>query len=125
MGLKTWTIRCGLGSALALSALAPAGGSPAWAQPPSHRCAAAAVEQAQKLLVFHFGSDDRIDVDKSAKTLSPIRNPANRAQRFDVLEVWGRIYIDIFAWRGMRSQTRQNSVISDGVPSDTRMYLAK
>ena len=60
MGLKTWTIRCGLGSALALYALAPAGGSPAWAQPPSHRCAAAAVEQAQKLLVFHFGADDRM-----------------------------------------------------------------
>jgi len=104
MGLKTWMIRCGLGAALALHVLAPAGGSPAWAQPPSHRCTAAAVEQAQKLLVFHFGADDRIDVDKSAKTLSPIRNPANRGQRFDVLEVWGRIYKGEYRMRFLYAQ---------------------
>jgi hypothetical protein len=52
MGLKTWMIRCGLGSALALHVLAPAGGSRAWAQPPSHACAASAVEQAQKPWCF-------------------------------------------------------------------------
>lgn len=105
MGLKTWMIRCGLGSALGLSALAPVGGSAAWAQPPSHRCAADAVEQAQKLLVFHFGADDRIEVDKAAKTLSPIRNPANRAQRFDVLEVWGHIYKGEYRMRFLYAQT--------------------
>jgi hypothetical protein len=50
------------------------------------------IEQAQKLLTFHFGPDGRIEIDKSVKVLAPIRNPANRAQRFDVLEVWGHIY---------------------------------
>ena len=63
----------------------------AWAQGP-HRCAPAAREQAQKLLAFHVGGDDRIEIDKSVRTLLPMRNPANRLQRFDVLEVWGRIY---------------------------------
>lgn len=59
---------------------------------PSHLCADAATEQAQKLLVFHFGSSDRIDIAPSVKTLPPIRNPADRRQRFDVLEVWGYVY---------------------------------
>ena len=58
----------------------------------AHRCAPAAREQAQKLLAFHVGGDDRIEIDKSVRTLLPMRNPANRLQRFDVLEVWGRIY---------------------------------
>jgi hypothetical protein len=70
---------------------AGAGSSPAWAQT-VHRCAPAAREQAQKLLTFHFGADDRIEIDKTVKTLLPMRNPANRLQRLDVLEVWGRIY---------------------------------
>src|SRR5690349_6914915 len=60
--------------------------------PTAHRCAAAAREQAQKLLAFHAGGDDRIEIDTSVRTLLPMRNPANRLQRFDVLEVWGRIY---------------------------------
>lgn len=59
---------------------------------PGHRCAAAATKQAQKLLVFHAGTDDRIEIDKAVKVLAPIRNPANKAQAFDVLEVWGWIY---------------------------------
>ena len=57
-----------------------------------HRCADAASTQARKLLTFHAGPDERIEIDKAVKTLAPIRNPANRLQRFDVLEVWGRIY---------------------------------
>jgi hypothetical protein len=68
-----------------------AGSAPASAQT-GHRCAPAAREQAQKLLAFHVGGDDRIEIDKSVRTLLPMRNPANRLQRFDVLEVWGRIY---------------------------------
>jgi hypothetical protein len=102
--LKRWTLRFGLVAALALHAMAPAGGAPAWAQPP-HRCAANAIQQAQKLLVFHFGLDDRMAFDKTARTLAPIRNPANRAQRFDVLEVWGRIYKGEYRMRFLYAQT--------------------
>jgi len=58
----------------------------------AHRCAPAARDHAQKLLAFHVGGDDRIEIDTSVRTLLPMRNPANRLQRFDVLEVWGRIY---------------------------------
>ena len=66
-------------------------GSFAHAAPP-HRCAGAAIEQAAKLLAFHYGPDDRIEVDRSAKELTPLRNAANRKQQFDVLQVWGHIY---------------------------------
>ena len=66
-------------------------GSLAHAEPP-HRCANAATEQAAKLLGFHFGPDERIEVDRSVKELTPIRNPANRKQLFEVLQVWGHIY---------------------------------
>lgn len=59
---------------------------------PEHQCASAATEQAQKLLAFHFGPDSRMEIDKSVKELTPIRNPANKKQLFDVLEVWGYIY---------------------------------
>ncbi|HEY8608453.1 MAG TPA: hypothetical protein VIM12_15160 [Noviherbaspirillum sp.] len=56
------------------------------------QCADNAVAQARKLLAFHVGDDDRISVDKPAKELPSMRNPANPAQRFIVLEVWGAIY---------------------------------
>lgn len=59
---------------------------------PVHRCSGAATEQAGKLLVFHFGEDQRIEIDKSVKKLAAIRNPANRKQLLDVLEVWGYIH---------------------------------
>ena len=59
---------------------------------PQHQCSSAATQQAKKLLAFHFGQDDRIEIDKNVKRLAPIRNPANKEQLFDVLEVWGYIY---------------------------------
>jgi hypothetical protein len=59
---------------------------------PDHPCAAAATKQAQRLLAFHFGPDDRIEIDQGVKVLAPIRNPANKKQWFDVLEVWGNVY---------------------------------
>ncbi len=59
---------------------------------PTHHCSSAATEQAKKLLAFHFGPDQRIEIDKSVKKLAPIRNPANRKQLLDVLEVWGYIH---------------------------------
>lgn len=104
MSITRSTLRCGLVAALAMHAMAPAGEAPAWAQPP-HRCAADALQQAQKLLVFHFGADDRIEIDKSARVLAPIRNPANRSQRFDVLEVWGRIYKGQYRMRLIYAQS--------------------
>ena len=58
----------------------------------SHRCAASATEQARKLLAFHVGSDSRIEIEREVKRLAALRNPANRRQLFDVLEVWGTVY---------------------------------
>ena len=81
----------GIGIALTIASVVSAQSSSAPAQKP-HRCATAALARAPKLLAFHFGPDSRIEIDKSAKVLAPIRNPANSAQRFDVLEVWGHIY---------------------------------
>lgn len=69
---------------LFLSSLAYAG--------PTHYCSGAATEQAKKLLAFHFGSDNRIEIDKAVKKLPSLYNPANKKQLFDVLEVWGHIY---------------------------------
>lgn len=80
-----------VGIALTLTSIASAQSSSAPAQK-THRCATAALAQAPKLLAFHFGADSRIEIDKSVKVLAPIRNPANSAQRFDVLEVFGHIY---------------------------------
>jgi len=51
-----------------------------------------AIDQARKLLVFHFGDDERIEIDSSVEELVPIPNPANENERFKVLEVWGFIY---------------------------------
>ncbi len=59
---------------------------------PAHPCSAEAVKQAKSLLTFHFGPDERMEIDSTVKLLAPIRNPANKAQSFDVLEVWGTIY---------------------------------
>ena len=73
-------------------------------QPTPHHCSGAAIEQAPKLLAFHFGPDSRIEIDKTAKALAPIRNPANRAQRLDVLEVWGHIYKGQYRMRFIYAQ---------------------
>jgi hypothetical protein len=109
MSPKT-SIVCAFGIALALCALALAVSSPAAAQPP-HHCAGAAAEQAQKLLVFHFGPDNRIEIDKAVKALAAIRNPANRAQRFDVLEVWGHIYKGQYRMRFIYAQLPRECVL--------------
>lgn len=58
---------------------------------PGHRCAPSARAQAAKLLAFHFSEADRVEIADAVKTLAPIRNPADRRQRFDVLEVWGYV----------------------------------
>ena len=89
MWLKTVVVGA-LGVALTLASIgAQSVGAPSQQ---AHHCATEAVEQAEKLLTFHFGPDGRIEIDKSVSVVAPIRNPANRAQFFDVLEVWGHIY---------------------------------
>ena len=99
-----------LGIAAVLCAIVLATLSPASAQPP-HHCSAAASEQAQKLLVFHFGPDNRIEIDRAVKVLAPIRNPANRAQRLDVLEVWGHIYKGDYRMRFIYAQSSKDCVL--------------
>ncbi len=76
----------GLGCLLAL--LLAAGNAQAAAE---HQCAADARTHAKALLAFHFGPDDRMEIDPAVKVLSPIKNPAGKGH-FDVLEVWGNIY---------------------------------
>src|ERR1019366_3290352 len=55
-------------------------------------CAAQATDRAKQLLTFHSGADDRITIDKTVKQLPSLRNPEDRSQTFQVLEVWGYIY---------------------------------
>lgn len=55
-------------------------------------CAADAVAQARKLLLFHGNNDDRAGVEEKAKELPPLTNPANQRQKFSVFEVKGYIY---------------------------------
>lgn len=64
--------------------------SACWATPP--QCAGDAIIHAKKLLNFHVGGDDRIQIDPDVKELPSIRNPADKRQSFQVLEVWGYIY---------------------------------
>jgi hypothetical protein len=43
-------------------------------------------------LSFHTDGDDRAEVEPSAKPLPSISNPANKSQKFVVLEVMGYVY---------------------------------
>jgi hypothetical protein len=78
---------------------------------PEHHCTGAAMEQAKKLLVFHAGSDNRIEVNNSVKNLAPIRNPANKKQLFDVLEVWGYIYKGQYRMRFLYARTAGECIL--------------
>lgn len=57
-----------------------------------HRCAADALKQARALLIFHAGGETNVDVEEIVKVLPALRNPVNRRQFFDVLEVRGHVY---------------------------------
>jgi hypothetical protein len=93
-GLAVKSVVCAI--LVFLSSLAHAG--------PGHHCASTAMEQAKKLLVFHAGSDNRIEINQSVKKLAPIQNPANKKQRLDVLEVWGSIYKGQYRLRFLYAQ---------------------
>jgi hypothetical protein len=56
------------------------------------QCETEAIAQAGKLLAFHSDSDNRAGVEAHAKTLPAIINPANKKQRFLILEVMGYVY---------------------------------
>lgn len=61
----------------------------------AHPCAADAVKKAKLLLLFHTSDVDTRDqtsVEDSVKVLAPLRNPGNRQQLFDVLQVEGHVY---------------------------------
>ena len=103
-------IGCGLVVALCSMTLAAAP-TQAALQPTPHHCSGAAIEQAPKLLTFHFGPDSRIEIDKAAKVLAPIRNPANRAQHLDVLEVWGHIYKGQYRMRFIYARSPKECVL--------------
>ena len=69
----------------------------------------AATEQAKKLLAFHFGPDNRMEIGKSVTKLAPIRNPANKKQLLDVLEVWGYIYKGQYRMRFLYARLRASA----------------
>lgn len=56
------------------------------------QCASAAVAQAKKLLLFHVDGDERAEVESTARQLPSIANPADKGQKFLVLEVMGYVY---------------------------------
>ena len=79
-------------------------GEIAFAQTP-HPCAFEAGKQAQRLLSFYINDkDERINIDKKVAVLSPIRNPGNKTQSFDVLEVWGSVYKARYRMRFLYAQ---------------------
>lgn len=69
-----------------------------------HRCAAEAIKQAKALLIFHVGGELNASVDETVKVLPPLRNPVNRRQFFDVLEVRGYVYRANYQMRMLYAQ---------------------
>jgi hypothetical protein len=55
-------------------------------------CSSAAVAQAGKLLSYHTDGDDRAEVESRSRQLPSLTNPANKSQKFIVLEVMGSVY---------------------------------
>lgn len=75
------------------------------------RCSAEAVEQARKLLAFHFDDDGNLSVEEQARELPSLRNPANPKQKLAVLEVWGFIYKGEYRMRLIYHRTEQRCVL--------------
>lgn len=69
------------------------------------KCAGAAVERSKQLLAFHFGPDDRIEVDRKVKELSPMPSPVNPNENLEVLELWGYVYKGRYRIRMIYDQT--------------------
>jgi len=77
---------------------------------PLHHCSAEAINQAQKLLDFHFGADNRVEIDKHVAVLKPIKNPAGKG-KFDVLEIYGHIYKGTYRMRFIYAQIDNQCVL--------------
>ncbi len=77
---------------------------------PVHHCSAEATIQARKLLDFHFGSDDRTEIDKHVTVLKPIKNPAGN-DKFDVLEIYGHIYKGTYRMRFIYAQMKSQCLL--------------
>jgi hypothetical protein len=77
---------------------------------PAHHCSAEAANQAKKLLDFHFGTDNRIEIDKHVAVLKPIKNPAGKG-KFDVLEIYGHIYKGTYRMRFIYAQIENQCVL--------------
>lgn len=75
-----------------------------------HYCSTDATLQAKKLLDFHFGLDDRTEIDKYITALKPIKNPAGKG-KFDVLEIYGHIYKGTYRMRFIYSQTPNQCIL--------------
>lgn len=75
-----------------------------------HHCSTDAVSQAKKLLDFHFGLDDRTEIDQHVAVLKPIKNPAGKGS-FDVLEVYGHIYKGAYRMHFIYGQTADQCVL--------------
>lgn len=58
----------------------------------THRCAEDAIKQARALLAFHAGNTANVGVEETVRIQPALRNPLNRRQFFDVLEVRGFVY---------------------------------
>jgi hypothetical protein len=77
---------------------------------PVHHCSTDAALQAQKLLDFHFGLDDRTEIDEHVTVLKAIKNPAGKG-KFDVLEVYGHIYKGTYRMRFIYGQIPNQCVL--------------
>lgn len=77
---------------------------------PSHHCSGDATKHARKLLEFHFGPDERIGIDETAKLVGLLKNPAGKGQ-FDVLEVWGFIYKGRYRMRFIYAQIPDECIL--------------
>lgn len=81
----------------------------AHAAPP--QCSVEARQQAKRLLVLHTDNDDRAEVDQAVKELPPLLNPADKRQRFSVLEVWGYVYKGQYRMRFIYARSPGNCLL--------------
>lgn len=65
---------------------------PCFATVAAHRCAGDALQRAPKLLALHTNPEQPSEITKVVTVLPSLRNPANRAQEFDVLAISGYVY---------------------------------
>lgn len=70
----------------------------------AHPCAQDAIRRAGKLLALHTDGDQAGSVAKTTTVLTPVRNPANSQQKFDVIAVSGYVYKAEYRMRFLYAQ---------------------